>query len=42
LVASPLRGPAGNVEFLAHLVHGGESVAIAPLIEAAVVESVAR
>jgi len=27
LVASPLRGPAGNVEFLAHLVKGSEDAA---------------
>ena len=33
LVASPLRGPAGNVEFLAHLVKGGED---APDIDALV------
>ena len=38
LVASPLRGPAGNVEFLAHLVNEpppGGNVDIAPMVEAA-------
>ncbi|CAN0260275.1 unnamed protein product [Phaeothamnion confervicola] len=38
LVASPLRGPAGNVEFLAHLVHEpppGDGVEFAPMVEAA-------
>jgi len=35
LVASPLRGPAGNVEFLAHVVRDTESKEIEPMIEAA-------
>ncbi len=34
-VASPLRGPAGNVEFLLHLVLGADSAASEPLIAAA-------
>jgi 23S rRNA (cytidine1920-2'-O)/16S rRNA (cytidine1409-2'-O)-methyltransferase len=39
LVASPLRGPAGNAEFLAHLVFGAGSVEIDPLIGAAISEA---
>lgn len=35
LVPSPLRGPAGNVEFLAHLVLGEEGGEMAPLIDEA-------
>lgn len=42
LVASPLRGPAGNVEFLAHLVNEPApeaGVEIAPMVEAAMKEA---
>ncbi|MGN6484013.1 MAG: TlyA family RNA methyltransferase [Thermomicrobiales bacterium] len=42
LVASPLRGPAGNVEFLAHLVNEpapAVDVDLAPMIEAALDEA---
>ena len=42
LTASPLRGPAGNVEFLAHLVLGAAGEDVAPLIEAAVAEGSAQ
>ena len=36
LIPSPLRGPAGNVEFLAHLKHAAPSVlAIEAVIETA-------
>ena len=35
LIPSPLRGPAGNVEFLVHLVLGESSIDPAPLIESA-------
>jgi 23S rRNA (cytidine1920-2'-O)/16S rRNA (cytidine1409-2'-O)-methyltransferase len=39
LVASPLRGPAGNIEFLARLQRGGEPVPAEPLIQAALDEA---
>lgn len=39
LTASPLRGPAGNVEFLAYLRKGESSVDAIGLIEAALVEA---
>ncbi len=41
LIASPLRGPAGNIEFLAHLELGAESVDPIPLIEWALTEGAA-
>lgn len=34
LVRSPLQGPAGNVEFLAHLVRGAASLPLVPLVAA--------
>jgi 23S rRNA (cytidine1920-2'-O)/16S rRNA (cytidine1409-2'-O)-methyltransferase len=41
--ASPLLGPAGNVEFLLHLRAGDEAASdVAPRLEAAVAEGVAR
>ena len=41
LTASPLRGPAGNVEFLAHLTaeSGGTTAAIEPLVTAALAQA---
>jgi 23S rRNA (cytidine1920-2'-O)/16S rRNA (cytidine1409-2'-O)-methyltransferase len=41
LVASPLRGPAGNVEFLAHLVHEPvpEDLDLRPMIDQALEEA---
>jgi len=42
LVASPLRGPAGNIEFLAHLVAEtapAEDIDILPMIERAMAEA---
>ena len=39
VTASPLRGPAGNVEFLAHLALGGEPEKLDALIEAALREA---
>lgn len=45
LTASPLRGPAGNVEFLAHLASGSAgapSAALEPLVAAALAEAAAR
>lgn len=39
LTASPLRGPAGNIEFLAHLAPGASSVEAEPAIEAALAEA---
>jgi 23S rRNA (cytidine1920-2'-O)/16S rRNA (cytidine1409-2'-O)-methyltransferase len=39
LVASPLRGPAGNIEFLAHLRDGAPSADIADLIDAALAQA---
>lgn len=39
VVASPLRGPAGNVEFLAHLAKDEPSREIQPLIDAALAEA---
>lgn len=43
LVASPLRGPNGNIEFLAHLVHDPEAATtdLAPLVEVAMAEACA-
>lgn len=38
VTASPLRGPAGNVEFLAHLVLGAPSIEIDPAVDAALHE----
>lgn len=44
LTASPLRGPAGNVEFLAHLASNADtpSAALEPLVAAALAEAAAR
>lgn len=39
LTASPLRGPAGNVEFLALLMHGGEPGDLDALVERAMAEA---
>lgn len=39
LAASPLRGPAGNVEFLAHLKPGVGSIAMEPAVEQALGEA---
>ena len=39
LTASPLRGPAGNIEFPAHLVPGAVSIAAEPAIEQALGEA---
>jgi 23S rRNA (cytidine1920-2'-O)/16S rRNA (cytidine1409-2'-O)-methyltransferase len=39
LTASPLRGPAGNVEFFALLVPGAPSIAVQPAIERALAEA---
>lgn len=33
LVASPLRGPAGNIEFLMHMIPAEESIAAEPAVE---------
>ena len=38
VVASPLRGPAGNVEFLAHLEAGSDLGDLSAMIEAAIAE----
>lgn len=42
LTASPLKGPAGNVEFLAHLVLGAESGDVAAMIDRAMEEAATR
>lgn len=39
LVASPLRGPAGNIEFLASLQFGAASADVPALIDAAMIEA---
>lgn len=39
LVTSPLQGPAGNIEFLAHLTLGGASEDIPQLVDAAMAEA---
>jgi 23S rRNA (cytidine1920-2'-O)/16S rRNA (cytidine1409-2'-O)-methyltransferase len=39
LAASPLRGPAGNVEFLALLAHGAPPISAATAIERALAEA---
>lgn len=39
VIASPLRGPAGNIEFLAHLALGRESLPVAQLLETAMAEA---
>jgi 23S rRNA (cytidine1920-2'-O)/16S rRNA (cytidine1409-2'-O)-methyltransferase len=39
LVASPLRGPAGNIEFLAQLQRGSEPESLGPLIQSALDEA---
>ena len=39
LIASPVRGASGNIEFLAHFRHHGEAVELEPAVEAAVAEA---
>lgn len=39
LVASPLQGPAGNIEFLAHLQLGAAGVDVSTLVDAAMAEA---
>lgn len=42
LIASPLKGPNGNIEFLAHLVHGRSApIAVKPLIDGAMEQAAA-
>lgn len=42
VAASPIQGPAGNVEFLAHLVRGADAVLPDAVLDAAVAEAHAR
>ncbi len=42
LTASPLRGPAGNIEFLAHLKPGIDSITAEPAVEQALSEAPER